>query len=74
MKCATPGQGAWPFSGELACHAVQPRSLARQTACEARQGRANRGLEEIGSQVGRRLKRETRGLPKRAEYPAAIVP
>jgi hypothetical protein len=35
---ATPFQGAWPFSGELAWPAVHPRSLASEVACEARQG------------------------------------
>ncbi len=40
-------EGSWPFSGELACHAVQPRSLASQAACETWQGRkspVNSGL------------------------------
>jgi hypothetical protein len=62
----TPVQGAWPFAGELAGHAVQPRSLACQAACEARPGRegpAHSGLEESG----RRLKGETRGRPKRVD-------
>lgn len=49
--------------------------LARQVACEARQGGespAHRGLDEIGSKVGRRLKGETRGLPKWADRLAEL--
>lgn len=56
--------------------AVQPRSLARQAACKARQGRespAYGGLEEISSQVGRRLKEATQGWPKLADRPSEIV-
>jgi hypothetical protein len=50
--------------------------LARQVACEARQGGespAHSGLDEISSKVGRRLKGETRGRPKRAGRPSEIA-
>ena len=51
----TSFQGAWPFSGELACHAVQSRSLASQAACATRQGRksqAHSGLTGVSSRTG----------------------